>query len=127
MAQETGFFCGWGGSWDTPYGRFFLEWYSKALVDHGERLLQTAATIFSFRLPKSSLKGRQGNAVGTVVRRPPCARAVCCIFQAPRQPQFGWVSNSTSADALPSLLQSTRECLGVAFAACCLSISVDVR
>lgn len=49
MLQETGFFCGWGGSWDTPYGRFFLEWYSKALVDHGERLLNAASTVFNFR------------------------------------------------------------------------------
>ena len=47
--QETGFFCGWGGSWDTPYGRFFLEWYSRALVDHGERLLRAAGGIFKFR------------------------------------------------------------------------------
>ena len=24
--QETPSFRGWGGSWDTPYGRFFLAW-----------------------------------------------------------------------------------------------------
>ena len=44
--QETGFFCNWEGSWDTPYGRFFLEWYSQALVAHAERLLSCATSIF---------------------------------------------------------------------------------
>lgn len=61
--QETGFFCGWGGSWDTPYGRFFLEWYSRSLLEHGERLLKAARSIFQFRLPSSRLRrSRQDSA-----------------------------------------------------------------
>ena len=48
--QETGFFRGWEGSWDTPYGRFFLSWYSRSLMDHGERLLRAASSVFNFRL-----------------------------------------------------------------------------
>ena len=48
-AQETGFFRSWGGSWDTPYGRFFLEWYSNALLDHGDRMLRAACAIFNTR------------------------------------------------------------------------------
>ena len=45
--QETGFFRGWGGSWDAPYGQFFLSWYSGALIAHGERMVSTATKIFN--------------------------------------------------------------------------------
>ncbi|KAK9828096.1 hypothetical protein WJX81_003753 [Elliptochloris bilobata] len=45
--EETPFFRGWGGSWDTPYGRFFLSWYSGALLTHGERLVAAATSIFT--------------------------------------------------------------------------------
>jgi hypothetical protein len=47
VSQETGFFCSWGGSWDSPYGRFFLSWYSGALLDHGDRMLRAAASVFN--------------------------------------------------------------------------------
>ena len=44
--QDTGFFCQWNGQWDSPYGRFFLEWYSNALVQHARSLLKAATSIF---------------------------------------------------------------------------------
>lgn len=47
VVQETPFFRGWGGSWDTPYGRFFLSWYSGALLAHGERLVAAATSVFT--------------------------------------------------------------------------------
>lgn len=31
-----------GGSWDTEYGRFFLGWYSGALLAHADRILTAA-------------------------------------------------------------------------------------
>ncbi|XP_078429072.1 beta-amylase 3, chloroplastic-like [Wolffia australiana] len=34
------------GSWNTPYGHFFLEWYSTMLLVHGERLSIAADAIF---------------------------------------------------------------------------------
>ncbi|EIE25773.1 glycoside hydrolase [Coccomyxa subellipsoidea C-169] len=43
--EETGFFRGMGGSWDTPYGAFFLAWYSGALLAHGERLVKVATSV----------------------------------------------------------------------------------
>ncbi|XP_058095847.1 beta-amylase 1, chloroplastic-like [Magnolia sinica] len=43
--EETSFFRS-NGSWNTPYGRFFLEWYSGMLLLHGERLCMAADTIF---------------------------------------------------------------------------------
>ncbi len=49
--QEAPFFRGWGGSWDTPYGRFFLGWYSRALLDHGERLVALATSVFTAAAP----------------------------------------------------------------------------
>ncbi|XP_009403535.2 beta-amylase 3, chloroplastic [Musa acuminata AAA Group] len=42
---ETGFFRS-DGSWNTPYGPFFLEWYSGLLLHHGERLCITTGAIF---------------------------------------------------------------------------------
>ncbi|KAF7124593.1 hypothetical protein RHSIM_Rhsim12G0035900 [Rhododendron simsii] len=35
--HETEFFRD-GGEYDSDYGRFFLNWYSQVLVDHGDRL-----------------------------------------------------------------------------------------
>ncbi|GAU39468.1 hypothetical protein TSUD_158990 [Trifolium subterraneum] len=43
--HETGFFCD-GGDYDGFYGRFFLNWYSQALVDHGNRVLSLAKLAF---------------------------------------------------------------------------------
>lgn len=43
--HETGFFCD-GGEYDSYYGRFFLNWYSKVLVEHGDRVLALANLAF---------------------------------------------------------------------------------
>lgn len=40
------FFKDNGGSWETPYGDFFLTWYSNQLLSHGERLLSMASSVF---------------------------------------------------------------------------------
>lgn len=40
------FFKDNGGSWDSPYGDFFLSWYSSELLSHGDRLLSLASTSF---------------------------------------------------------------------------------
>lgn len=34
------------GYWDTPRGKFFLEWYTGLLILHGERICREAASIF---------------------------------------------------------------------------------
>ncbi|RVX09986.1 Beta-amylase 2, chloroplastic [Vitis vinifera] len=43
--HETVFFCD-GGEYDSYYGRFFLNWYSRVLVDHGDRVLALANLAF---------------------------------------------------------------------------------
>lgn len=43
--ENTDFFKSFG-SWDTPYGEFFLEWYSGQLLSHGERICRAAETLF---------------------------------------------------------------------------------
>ncbi|XP_044493045.1 beta-amylase 2, chloroplastic isoform X2 [Mangifera indica] len=43
--HETGFFRD-GGDYDSYYGRFFLNWYSQVLVDHGGRVLALANLAF---------------------------------------------------------------------------------
>lgn len=48
-AWETGFFVSQGGSWDSEYGRFFLGWYSGALLAHGDRVLAAAAEALGRR------------------------------------------------------------------------------
>ncbi|KAM7261542.1 hypothetical protein ACFE04_020619 [Oxalis oulophora] len=40
--HETGFFCE-HGDYDSYYGRFFLHWYSQALVDHADNVLNLAS------------------------------------------------------------------------------------
>ncbi|KAF5833355.1 glycoside hydrolase superfamily [Dunaliella salina] len=44
--EETEFFAH-QGSWDTQYGRFFLRWYSKSLLCHGEQLMAIASRVFA--------------------------------------------------------------------------------
>ncbi|KAE9451080.1 hypothetical protein C3L33_16991, partial [Rhododendron williamsianum] len=34
------------GAWNTPYGEFFLGWYSRMLLLHGERICSETETIF---------------------------------------------------------------------------------
>ncbi|XP_055962193.1 beta-amylase 7 isoform X2 [Mercurialis annua] len=43
--HETGFFCD-GGDYDGYYGRFFLNWYSRILIEHGDRVLSLAKLAF---------------------------------------------------------------------------------
>ncbi|GIM06522.1 hypothetical protein Vretimale_10821 [Volvox reticuliferus] len=58
IPEHTGFFSQ-NGSWNTPYGRFFLEWYSSCLLRHGERLLTVANQVFASRLARSFSQGLQ--------------------------------------------------------------------
>ena len=44
---ETGFFVSQGGSWSTPYGHFFLSWYSGLLAQHAKRVLTQASDILN--------------------------------------------------------------------------------
>ncbi|XP_058086026.1 beta-amylase 3, chloroplastic-like [Magnolia sinica] len=53
--EDNAFFRRDGG-WNTEYGRFFLEWYSGMLIDHGERILAAAEGIFHSTGSKLSIK-----------------------------------------------------------------------
>ena len=46
---ETSFFRSQGGSWNTPYGDFFLSWYSGLLIKHTERVLSAARRVLNKR------------------------------------------------------------------------------
>ncbi|PSS24299.1 Beta-amylase [Actinidia chinensis var. chinensis] len=54
--HETGFFCD-GGDYDGYYGRFFLNWYSQVLVDHGDRVLTLAKLAFEGTCIAAKLSG----------------------------------------------------------------------
>ncbi|XP_008794866.1 beta-amylase 3, chloroplastic [Phoenix dactylifera] len=43
--EDTGFFRR-EGTWNSDYGKFFLEWYSGKLLGHGDRILAAAEGIF---------------------------------------------------------------------------------
>ncbi|XP_004301768.1 PREDICTED: beta-amylase 8-like [Fragaria vesca subsp. vesca] len=43
--HETGFFCE-RGDYDSYYGRFFLHWYAKTLIDHADNVLSLASLAF---------------------------------------------------------------------------------
>lgn len=56
LPLETGFFASEGGSWDSEYGHFFLEWYSRCLVDHGDRMLAVSQQVFGDLGVQTSIK-----------------------------------------------------------------------
>lgn len=43
---SNAFFKDHGGSWESPYGDFFLSWYSNQLISHGDRILSLASSTF---------------------------------------------------------------------------------
>ncbi|CAL0322298.1 unnamed protein product [Lupinus luteus] len=52
--EDTTFFR--KGGWDNEYGQFFLTWYSQMLLDHGDRILTSAHSIFHNTRVKISVK-----------------------------------------------------------------------
>jgi len=44
---ETGFFKNEGGSFESDYGKFFLNWYSTELIQHADRVLSAANEVIS--------------------------------------------------------------------------------
>ncbi|EEF50526.1 beta-amylase 7 [Ricinus communis] len=54
--HETGFFHD-GGDYDGYYGRFFLNWYSRVLVEHGDRVLSLAKLAFEGTQIAAKLSG----------------------------------------------------------------------
>uniref|UniRef100_A0A5B7ANU0 Beta-amylase n=1 Tax=Davidia involucrata TaxID=16924 RepID=A0A5B7ANU0_DAVIN len=54
--EETNFFRKEGRGWNSPYGEFFLTWYSQMLLDHSERILSSAKAIFENTGVKISVK-----------------------------------------------------------------------
>lgn len=54
--HETGFFRD-GGDYDSYYGRFFLNWYSQVLIDHGDRVLGLANLAFEGSYIAAKLSG----------------------------------------------------------------------
>jgi hypothetical protein len=82
--EETGFFCSWGGNWETPYGRWgrAAAWWGR--VEEGLRRKLA-------RLPCSLDMGRHGSApmlpggAGCVVW---IGASRCTIFPPPQQTQI---------------------------------------
>lgn len=54
--HETGFFCN-AGDYDGYYGRFFLNWYSQLLINHGDRVLSLAKFAFEGTFITTKLSG----------------------------------------------------------------------
>ncbi|XP_043719572.1 beta-amylase 1, chloroplastic-like [Telopea speciosissima] len=54
--EDTQFFRREGGGWNSSYGEFFLSWYSEMLLNHGERILSSAQSIFKSTGIKISVK-----------------------------------------------------------------------
>ncbi|KAG6528148.1 beta-amylase 1, chloroplastic-like [Zingiber officinale] len=53
--EDTAFFRHDGG-WNGAYGEFFLSWYSQMLLDHGERIVSSATSVFDSTGVKISVK-----------------------------------------------------------------------
>lgn len=54
--EDAPFFKKEGGGWNSQYGEFFLSWYSQMLLDHGERILSSAKSVFENTGTKISVK-----------------------------------------------------------------------
>ncbi|KAL7597300.1 hypothetical protein Lser_V15G29649 [Lactuca serriola] len=54
--EDTNFFKKESGGWNSEYGDFFLSWYSQMLLDHGERIVSSATSIFKNLGVKISVK-----------------------------------------------------------------------
>ena len=47
---DTGFFSDCG-RWRTPYGEFFLKWYSQSLLDYADSFLAAVGPVLQKRCP----------------------------------------------------------------------------
>lgn len=47
MPDDTLFFRNDNGLWSTQYGAWFLSWYSQELIDHADRVLGEARSVFA--------------------------------------------------------------------------------
>ncbi|RCV42618.1 hypothetical protein SETIT_9G229700v2 [Setaria italica] len=54
--EDTIFFRRENGGWSTEYGDFFLSWYSQMLMEHGDRILTGASSVFSASPVEVSVK-----------------------------------------------------------------------
>eukprot|EP00744_Colponema_vietnamica_P004728 GILI01007003.1.p2 GENE.GILI01007003.1~~GILI01007003.1.p2 ORF type:complete len:498 (+),score=163.82 GILI01007003.1:171-1496(+) len=54
---SVAFYSGSGDNYKSPYGQFFLSWYSQSLIDHGDRLLGAARSAFS-AFPSLRISGK---------------------------------------------------------------------
>ncbi|KAK8547976.1 hypothetical protein V6N12_060904 [Hibiscus sabdariffa] len=54
--EDTPFFKKDGGGWNSHYGEFFLSWYSRMLIEHGEQILLSATSVFKDTGVKISVK-----------------------------------------------------------------------
>lgn len=52
---ETKFFCD-GGRWNTPYGDFFLSWYSGLLLKHADVMLGSVSSLLRRRCVDTELE-----------------------------------------------------------------------
>ncbi|CAN6304942.1 unnamed protein product [Urochloa humidicola] len=54
--EDTLFFRRENGGWSSEYGDFFLSWYSQMLLEHGDRILTGATSVFSASPVEVSVK-----------------------------------------------------------------------
>jgi len=53
--SNAGFFFSSGDYRNTQYGRDFIDWYNKSLVDHGERMLDTVLAALGTSFPGAEI------------------------------------------------------------------------
>jgi len=65
-----------GGGWDSPYGRFFLGWYSGELIAHADRVLGAVRAAVSAVAPVADATVPAGGAVPPAAPLPPASFAL---------------------------------------------------
>lgn len=105
---ETAFFVSQGGSWDTEYGRFFLGWYSDALLRHAERLLSVSYSVLNHgQLPRRCVQVKQEDR----------GEGITYTFEPVRAARQAWWPSCAAAGADVPLVRSPQPCkLGIKLA-----------
>ena len=68
----------WRTGYTTDFGKYFLKWYNKKLIDHGRNILQIARQIF----PKTNLSGKIAGIHWQYMHHARCAEATAGYYNS---------------------------------------------
>lgn len=92
--QQTGFFSA-HGSWNSPYGKFFLQWYSEMLIKHATQVVGAAHHVFQDTGVRLHVRLPGKHWWYNTPSHPAELAAVSILLGQPVHPQFSTIVTST--------------------------------